>query len=144
MPAKGVKVKQSNVNVDDMNDLNSMFGQMTGAQNADPDIIIPKLIKINDSISRIGRIFKLLLDFKEFITSFSEYDNCFKEISEFIDIIDSLKFTTTEEELSELSDDELNRKYTNLKTHDIIQKIIVTSSNLSDYKRFIFDKNDLG
>ena len=42
------RVLKKNISNDtDTSELNDLFEQMTGSQNADPDIIIPKIIKIS-------------------------------------------------------------------------------------------------
>ena len=51
----------------DTNMLNDMFEQMTGSQNADHEIIIPKFIRINEKISKFIKIYTMLLNFNEFV-----------------------------------------------------------------------------
>ena len=69
MPARGVKVKkmQQKGSVEDANLLNDMFSQMTGSNNADSDIIIPKFIKLKELVTKYFKIFNLLINFDEFI-----------------------------------------------------------------------------
>ena len=54
MPKGGkVKIKKAlpkGTSAEDVNSLNSMFDQLTGVQEADPDIIRPKLIKLKNNI----------------------------------------------------------------------------------------------
>ena len=48
MPRGRVKIKKTISNgSDDANVLNDMFAQMTGTNHADPEIIIPKFLKLH-------------------------------------------------------------------------------------------------
>lgn len=131
---------------DDTKDLNEMFEQMTGSQNADPDIIIPKLIELHSLLNKYIKVFNLLLNFKEFIDSFSEYENEFKCIKNFIDGIKNICDTEhkfSEEKLRLMDVNSINTLYKSLKDKQEIQSIIITSSNLKNYKRYLEDKNNL-
>ena len=150
MPRHGsVKVKRMmpKGSAEDANMLNDMFSQMTGSENADPDIIIPKLCNLNNLLIKYSKVYKLLLTFKEFIDNFPECESNFTEISKFIEsleniITDSSKFT--EEILKSWPADNINALYKQFKINKAVQDIIITSSNLGKYKRYLIDINNLG
>ena len=150
MPRHGsVKVKKMmpKGSTEDANMLNDMFSQMTGSENADPDIIIPKLCNLNNLLIKYSKVYKLLLTFKEFIDNFPECESNFTEISKFIEsleniITDSSKFT--EEILKSWPADNINALYKQFKINKAVQDIIITSSNLGKYKRYLIDINNLG
>ena len=150
MPRHGsVKVRKMmpKGSAEDANMLNDMFSQMTGSENADPDIIIPKLCNLNNLLIKYSKVYKLLLTFKEFIDNFPECESNFTEISKFIEsleniITDSSKFT--EEILKSWPADNINALYKQFKINKAVQDIIITSSNLGKYKRYLIDINNLG
>ena len=62
MPRHGsVKIKKMmpKGSAEDANMLNDMFSQMTGSENADPDIIIPKLCNLNNLLILVVRFLVL-------------------------------------------------------------------------------------
>ena len=67
MPKQGrVKVKKimPKGSEEDTNVLNDMFEQMTGSQGADLEIIIPKLTRIHNLLTKFIKIYNLLLTFQ--------------------------------------------------------------------------------
>lgn len=131
---------------DDTKELNEMFEQMTGSQSADLDIIIPKLVELHSLLNKYIKVFNLLLNFKEFIESFSEYESEFKCIKNFIDNIKEIcdsENIFSEEKLKLMDINSVNTLYKSLKDKQEIQSIIITSSNLKTYKRYLEDKNNL-
>ena len=90
MAVSRVHIKKSKVSSDaDISILNDMFAQMTGTEHADPDIIIPKIIKVTNLLSKYSKMYRMFLNFTEFINSFPEYDIEFKQILEFVDKLDA-------------------------------------------------------
>jgi hypothetical protein len=131
---------------EDANALNSMFDQMTGAQNADPDVIIPKLIAMHTALAKFSKIYNLLLGFDDFIGNFPEYEDKFAEIRLFLEdiqIIIDVKETIDENKLKQMSDDDVNTLYKKLKEYPGIQSIVITSGNLGQYQRYLVDKSNL-
>ena len=90
---------QQKGSVEDANLLNDMFSQMTGSNNADSDIIIPKFIKLKELVTKYFKIFNLLINFDEFIKSFPEYTPEFDDIRKFLEKLEKIK-----------NDDELTEK----------------------------------
>jgi hypothetical protein len=149
MPKQGrVKVKKvmPNGSEEDANVLNDMFEQMTGSQGADTEIIIPKLTRLHNLLTKFIKIYQLLLNFGDFIDKFQEYNKEFDEIRDFIKNIQ--KIVDTEQSLSEtklktMHNDQVNNLYKTLKNKQEVQSIIVTSGNLGKYKRYLEDKDNL-
>ena len=82
MPKQGrVKVKKimPKGSEEDTNVLNDMFEQMTGSQGADLEIIIPKLTRIHNLLTKFIKIYNLLLNFNDFIDKFQEYNKEFDD-----------------------------------------------------------------
>ena len=150
MPRRGgVKVKKMmpKGSADDADLLNDMFSQMTGAENADPDIIIPKLCTLHNLLSKYSKIYQLLLNFSEFIDNFPEHKASFLEIVVFIEKIEKLVGTDnalTETALRNSSADEVNTLYKKLKNTKEVQTIVTISGNLGKYQRYLSDKDNLG
>jgi hypothetical protein len=148
MPRNGrVKMKKINPkggDADDAADLNNLFEQMTGSQNADANIIIPKYLSIQELLKKFIKIYNLLLNFSEFIDNFSEYNMEFREIKEFIDNLEKItKNNLSERKLTDMELEPLNVLYKEIKNKNEIQNIIVTGGNLKKYKRYLDDKNNL-
>ncbi len=156
MPRGGtVKIKKiSTVSKDDAESLNKMFEQMTGLSNADPEVIIPKILKVEHIIVKYYKLFSILVNFSEFKTLLSEYDEWFKDIESFLE---NLKETThinpsenySHEDINNIlklqneNVETLNKKYKNLKENSFVKQIIITCSNLENYKTHIKDKDNL-
>lgn len=133
---------------DDTNMLNSMFEQMTGSSNAEPDVILPKIISINTQIIKFNKLFSLLLNLTEFRSSFMEYDNWFVEIQEFlVKLLESTKVDITkkytDEDYKMYDEKQLNAIYKSLKENKFTKVLVITSSNLSKYKKYIEDPQNL-
>jgi hypothetical protein len=148
MPRHGsVRMKKINpkgADADDAADLNNLFEQMTGSQNADSNIIIPKYLAIQELLKKFIKIYNLLLNFSEFIDNFSEYNMEFDEIKEFINNLEKIiKDNLSEQDLTNMELEPLNVMYKEIKNKNEIQNIIVTGGNLKKYKRYLCDKNDL-
>ena len=150
MPRRGgVKVKKMmpKGSAEDSDLLNDMFSQMTGAENAYPDIIIPKLCTLHNLLSKYSKIYQLLLIFSEFIDNFPEHKASFLEIVVFIEKIEKLVGTNnalTETALRNSSADEVNTLYKKLKNTKEVQTIVIISGNLGKYQRYLSDKDNLG
>lgn len=128
----------------DADALNDMFSQMTGAEDADPDIIIPKFIKINEMIEKYAKIFTLLLNFDEFINNFTEYSDNFDEIKTFVNKLNEIvKDGVSSETLKESTIKNVNIVYKKLKNLKEVQSIVTTSGNLSSHKKFLTDSSNL-
>jgi hypothetical protein len=145
---RGVKVKKimPKGTAEDADVLNSMFDQMTGAQNADPEVIIPKLVAMHTALAKFSKIYNLLLNFDDFIGSFPEYEDKFAEIREFlakVQLIIDVKEKIDENKLKQMSDDAVNILYKKLKEQPEIQSIVITSGNLGQYQRYLVDKTNL-
>lgn len=134
---------------DDTESLNKMFEQMTGMQNAEPDVIIPKIINIKTKVVKYHKLFNMIINFQEFRDIFQEYSLWFDEIKTFIDeLISSTKLDLTtdytiDKEYYDMDEKALNEHYTFLKENINLKKIIITSSNLSKYKKHIGETNNL-
>jgi hypothetical protein len=139
---KKIKIKGCN---NDSAELNDMFEQMTGSQGADPEIIIPKAIKLRMLLNKYATIFNLLLNFDEFIKVFDEFDNEFNDIRTFTNELKSIvgEVELSQITLEQMSSKDVNELYKKMKENAIVQSIIISSSNLKNYKRYIEDKTDL-
>jgi hypothetical protein len=137
-----VIVRRVGNNDNDTSELNDLFEQMTGAQNADPDILVPKLFKLADFLKKFIKLYNMFLNFDEFIKSFEECRGDFIDIELFISSITKMNERITDD-IKTLSSDEINEFYNKMKDSPEIQKIIITSSNLKPHQRFLIDKNNL-
>jgi hypothetical protein len=148
--AKVVKKKIALGDDTDIKDLNKLFSQMLGATDADRDILVPKITKVYTLLTKYNSIFTTLLNFKQFTELFTEYNFWFDEIKKFLqDMKESTsyeKFSNSEmvdTECGKLEDKDLNVFYKTLKENAHIKKIIVTGGNLTTYKKYLTDANNI-
>lgn len=145
---RSVKVKKMipKGSEDDANILNDMFAQMTGSESADSDVIIPKLIKLTSYLKKYIKIYDLLLNFKEFIDEFPEYEKDFNDIRNFIlevgKLVDDIEMDGNK--LEKMDKETVNAIYKKLKATQEVQSIVITSGNLGKYKRYLENKDNLG
>jgi hypothetical protein len=147
MPRGSVKIKKVMATdaSGDADALNDMFAQMTGAENADPDIIIPKMVEIQTLLVKYYKIYDMLLGFKDFVDNFPEAKRSFDEIKKFSGRIQTLtddEYKFTEQTLKSESPNYANALYKKIKDDPLIQTIVVTSGNLGKYKKYL-DKDNL-
>jgi hypothetical protein len=131
---------------EDSNVLNDMFEQMTGSQNADSSIIVPKLLRLNSLLQKFSKIYTMLLNFGDFVNNFQEYKPEFDEIKTFVENIQNIttiESEFTEEKLKMMDATQINNLYKLLKGKSEVQSIIITSGNLKKHKRYLEDKNNL-
>ena len=146
MPRRAVKIKKMipKGSEEDTAVLNDMFAQMTGTENADTDVIIPKIKKLHGGLKKYSQIYKMLLGFKEFVDKFPEYENEFGDINNFVKKVTELVEDTQIDSLEKMDASAVNNIYKQLKDRKEVQTIVVTSGNLSKYKRYLEDKDNLG
>ena len=151
MPKRGsVKIKRvmpKGAAAEDANILNDMFSQMTGADHSDPDVIIPKMIRLNELLLKYAKVYNLLITFKDFVDNFSEHKQEFLDIASFIEKIgnittESNKFTEVILKTWDIA--QINGLYKKMKSMKEVQDIIITSSNLGKHNKYLTDKDKLG
>ena len=145
MPRGRTRVKKINIGTDDDSTvINDMFAQMTGSEDADIGVILPKIEKINTMLTKYIKIYKLLLGFNEFINNFPEYKPHFDDIKSFIDKVDIINDELNIKQINKESVQEVNTIYKQLKDKNELQSIIITSGNLGKHKRYLENGSNLG
>jgi hypothetical protein len=137
----------------DASSLHGMFAQMTGSADAEPKLIIPKIVKIKISLIKYSKILKLMYGIKSMRTTLESIGDGFDEIEKFtlkLDTelnlfpdgksLDEKKITKT---LNALPKTDVNAEYKKIKNNDCIKRIIVTTGNLSSYVKDIGDASNL-
>jgi hypothetical protein len=150
------KTKKTNLaSKEEQAELQNLFEQMTGSSNAEPDVIIPKILNLKRNLVRYIKTLDIFINF-----NFScdkndvEIDVWQKEFKDFIDtLLNSVNIDIKKKydehninqilELQNLSEEEINESYKKLKENKDIKKIIISCSELSNYKVHIEDKNKL-
>jgi len=148
--SRKVKLKKmlSKGSGEDVQMLNSMFDQMTGASHADPSIIQPKYIKLRANLIKFCKVFELLLNFKGFTTDFPECKKGFDEITLFIkkarENHELDPNSAADAKKSEITDKkDLNEAFNKLKESQEIQQIIICGSTLKKHKKYLMNINEL-
>jgi hypothetical protein len=144
--AKVKKLKINNTNNEDMQDLQRMFKQITGSEDADRDIITPKITKIYKNIQEYNKLYSILLKFKAFTDQFAEYSFWFTDIGDFLkDLSESTgvdltrKYDEAQSNYHTMPEAELNEFYKKLKENTYVKKMVITGSNLALYKKSLHD-----
>jgi hypothetical protein len=120
-------------------DINSMFEEMFGIQDADPEIIIPKLVNVRNTIRHLCKVFEqfstfnpIRNDFPDVVASLDEIKNYSAEIREKLLIEGNLE--EVEETYEKLSKKEVNELYKKLKESSYVKGLIIMCNKLDKYK----------
>jgi hypothetical protein len=121
----------------------NMFNQMLGAEDADPDIIIPKYKIIKTKIISLA---KILTSAEEdiFRKSFpDEADGC-ADIIKYAEALMSINFIDIPDDITSELAKSITESYISIKDNNDVKMIILTCKNLIDYtdKLSIGDKYD--
>ena len=145
MPKIKVKKIVSKKMNSDQETLTDLFEQMTGVKDADTSIILPKYISVMNMLRKFYKLYNLLTTLDIFAETFSEYV-WINEIKIFLTQLveqcgvnpdTEYKEETLQQELFEKKIDEkehINTVYRQVKTSQVIKKIMVTSANLAPFK----------
>jgi hypothetical protein len=142
-----VKVKKVKSNIDTSN-VNSLFEEMLGVKNAKSEIIIPKFVKIMNTIRYIHNILKVLSEFKGLQEDFPPLVKSMDEIKTYIhnmqvSVMFDLSREETEDKYTHLSEDEINKLYKKLKENTFVRQLILLCSRLKQYKFYLEDPKNL-
>lgn len=140
---KANKLLKNSINKDDAKILNKLFNQLIGAENADPEILIPKYVQIKNCVRKYYKILDSFLKFEGFRKMFNEYESDLKMIESFnnnlkktfIDI-DFKKKEDTIDEYKSLNEESINNLYKKYVVSDLIKSIIITSGNLKPHFKY--------
>lgn len=128
--------------------LDVMFAQMTGAENADKNIILPKFLKTRASAVIVYKTLKQLANFATFRNDFPEM---VKELDEILNYAEHIKKciifdddkTETAEHYVTYSTEQLNAIYKGLKSNKGIEQLVILCGKLSRFKPYIGLKDNL-
>lgn len=148
---KIIKKKINLAGNDDIKDLNKMFSQLTGSSNAECGVLIPKINSLYRNIIEYNKLYNLFLSFKPFTEQFTEYPFWFDDITLFLkELIESTSVDLTKKydasydhAYYHMDNQKLNAFYKTLKDNNAIKQIVITSSNLSVYKKNISELDNL-
>ncbi len=128
----GVKVKKIKLgDSEDTQSLNEMFEQMMGISNADVEILGPKLVQIIDLLKKYKTICGLLSTTKSL---------CDEEEMKRLEIFVNGLETLISINVTSLDEAKMNEVYNVFKDHEVVKQIIVSCSNLMDFKSCITNK----
>jgi hypothetical protein len=132
----------------DQEALTDLFEQMTGTKDADLAVIFPKFVSVMNLLRKFYKLYSLLASINIFAETFSEYV-WIDEINLFLkDIITQCNLIPDKEYKEDLFEQELidngidknkikehiNHLYRQVKTSQVIKKIMITSANLAPFK----------
>lgn len=146
-----VKVKKiisgNSMDGDDKDALNKMFEQMTGSTNAEPEIILPKIVDIYVRAIKFAKIYNMFISLNNLFI-FEEFPEWKTEIETFIkntigDLELNLDTPPTRNTFQHLNADELNALFQKLKSNEYIKTMIISGSKLAQYKVNLTDMNNL-
>ena len=128
--------------------INDIFNEILGLENAEPDILIPKFVKIRNLTRHLYKIFKQIAGLNNLRTSFPIIVDGLDELSAFADklyenICFNLEQKDTVEQYQKLNKDDVNTLYKKLTTNKYIRMLIVLCGKLNQYKKCISDEEAL-
>lgn len=133
----------------DINEITKMFDQMTGASNADLEIIVPKYVTVRNRLRDYCKVYKILIDFEELKQLFDEYENIFKQITDFIEDVKQFIQEQNKELAIESADKDtveifksitevnMNAIWKKLKDHPCVKAVLITTSRLKRFEQFL-------
>lgn len=128
-----IKMKQKKVGGVDTKELNTMFAQMIGGNNIDPNIALDKFVKVKEHINNILTLLKkfnnAIID-KLILINENKYKKHKKEISDFIE--DCIDMINKPIEMASIAE-----RYTDLKERDLLKEFILLCRNLIRFKTSI-------
>lgn len=130
-------------------DLSSLFEEMMGIKDCDPDIIVPKFISVRNVLKHICKVLGqlsganslLTKDFPEFKESFDEINTFIAKLRENV-VLQDLE-DEKEDRCADMDKTEINLLYKKLKENQFIKQLIALFGKLSDYKDCLADKETL-
>jgi hypothetical protein len=138
-----VRVKTRKANLKDKNVV-SMFNQMLGTDDPNPEIVVPKYATIRQKTTAISKM--LVGAVRDVISkSFPEQDEGCREIIEFATTLSDLEYlpipsdtdTSIEDDDYDAQCREICQDYTTVKSSQTIRTIILTCKSLITYKKFL-------
>ena len=141
-----VKVKKIKQLVGDV-DINSMFEEMMGVKDAEPDIIIPKIVNVRNIIRLLYKIFNQFSTFVDLRNNFPQIGSDLDDIKKFAeDMKESVCIINISDENEEpyktVSKEEINNIYRKLKENQYVKNIIILCNKLDKYKANFSDPNN--
>lgn len=135
----------------DINEITKMFDQMTGGSNADREVIIPKFVTVRNRLRDYYKVYKILVEFEDLKTLFSEYKNAFEQIAVFISDINlmmqeyskelNMPFDMSNSESIDLyqsvSEIDINRIWKKLKDESCVKAVLITTGRLKRFEQFL-------
>lgn len=141
-----VKVKKIKQLVGDV-DINSMFEEMMGVKDAEPEIIIPKIVSVRNTLRLLYKIFNQFSTFVDLRNNFPTIGGDLDDIKKFVeDMKESVCIINmtdeTEEPYKTLAKEEINGIYRKLKENQYVKTLIILCNKLDKYKSNFSDPNN--
>jgi hypothetical protein len=141
-----VKVKKIKQLVGDV-DINSMFEEMMGVKDAEPEIIIPKIVSVRNTLRLLYKIFNQFSTFVDLRNNFPTISGDLDDIKKFVeDMKESVCIINmtdeTEEPYKTLAKEEINGIYRKLKENQYVKTLIILCNKLDKYKSNFSDPNN--
>ena len=134
-----VKVKSVKKNVGDKGVIN-MFNQMVGADDADPDIVMPKYRTVKSKVVSFSKIIKsAAVDVLS--KSFPNQKNGCDEMLKFSEVLNKIEFLDIPENGTPEEKKSVCKHYMELKVNNTIKMLILTCKNLIEYQNFLSEDN---
>lgn len=145
--SKKVRIKEIKQMIGDNEEggLNSMFEEMMGIKNVEPEIIIPKFVKVRNTVRHIYKI--LILFNNILLPDFPEYKSSFDEIKVFADELKENvcvgNTDDTEETYEDVSKDDMNGLYKKLKENTYIKRLIIQCGQMKECSKYFAELDKL-
>ncbi len=144
--AKVVKIKQK-PSIDNA-DIGTLFEEMMGVKDADPEIVRPKVVRCKSILQHIYKTLNQFSHFTVLQNDFPELKQAMEEIDVFAENLRRTLHVDPHNEPDEndyipLSKAELNSLYKKIKEADIVRQLIVLGGTLKRHSQYIDDIKNL-
>lgn len=117
----------------------NLFNMMSGTEDANPTVIIPKICKVRNKVRHILKVLNQFATAKFVIMPFEKHSDKFKQILDFCetckkDLCFQNDTEDTETEYKKLSKDKVNIIYRGIKNSETVQQIMILTAILKKFK----------
>ncbi len=135
MPKNKVKISKKELGIN-ANELNTIFSQMFGLENADISIVLPKIQNIYDLVNKYNTCSKILHS----LPYIKNDEKIYKQSAEWLELLSNFLNTYKDSMAIECineNEDKINKLFNEIKDNKIIHEIIKTTSNLISNKHYL-------
>jgi hypothetical protein len=139
---KARKVISKEMTKQDMNEMQEMFKSLTGENDADIEVLLPKYVELRNSVGSVVKVWNILKEFPDLLEIFPECADACAEFAQFVKRVEeNHKITSSTVDTpathAGVSQSEINVLYNGLKDSDEVKAITIACGQLNQFKRHL-------